>query len=133
MTVTRFGVSLEEDLLNDLDHIVTEQRFPNRSRALRYLINQYKVDKGLEEEAQVTGAIVLVYDHRIARLHAEIAGLMHEYNCMVLSSQHIHIDAQNCIETIAVRGSYQKVEKLGNKLQAIKGIRHGKLVVSIIE
>ena len=133
MTVTRFGVSLEEDLLNDLDHIVTEQRFPNRSRALRYLINQYKVDTGVEENTQVTGAIVLVYDHRISRLHTEIAGLMHEYNCMVLSSQHIHIDAQNCIETIAVRGSYQKIDKLGNKLLAIKGIRHGKLVVSIIE
>lgn len=133
MAVIRFGVSLEEDLLKDLDKIVTKQRFPNRSRAIRYLINQYKVDAGLDDKTLVTGAIVLVYDHRISRLHSEIAGLIHEYNCMALSSQHIHIDEKNCVETIAVSGTFEKVNKLGNKLTAIKGIRHGKLVVSIIE
>lgn len=133
MSVIRFGVSLEEDLLKDLDYLVKEQRFPNRSRALRYLINQYKADKGIEDNHEVTGAIVLVYDHRIARLHSEIAGLKHEYNCMVLSSQHIHLDEKNCIETIAVRGSANKITKLSNKLLAIKDIRHGNMVVSTIE
>jgi CopG family nickel-responsive transcriptional regulator len=52
---------------------------------------------------------------------------------MVLSSQHIHLDEKNCIETVAVRGTFEKVNKLSNKLMAIKGIRHGNLVVSAIE
>lgn len=133
MTVKRFGVSLEEDLLLELDKIVQDERFPNRSRALRYLIQQHKSEKGIEENQKVTGAIVLVYDHRIARLHSEIAAMQHEYNCMVLSSQHIHLDEKNCIETIAVRGTAKNVIKLSNKLLAIKGIRHGNLVVSTIE
>jgi len=133
MTVKRFGVSMEEDLLNDLDQLVKVQRFPNRSRALRYLIQHHKSNKGIEDNEKVTGAIVLVYDHRIARLHSEIASLQHEYNCMVLSSQHIHLDEKNCIETIAVRGTAKSVIKLSNKLLAIKGIRHGNLVVSTIE
>jgi CopG family nickel-responsive transcriptional regulator len=133
MTVKRFGVSLEEDLLVRLDQIVIEQRFPNRSRALRFLIQNYKSEKGIADNEQVTGAVVLVYDHRVARLHSEVAALKHEYNCMVLSSQHIHLDEKNCIETIAVRGTAQKVIKLSNKLLAIKGIRHGNLVVSTIE
>jgi CopG family transcriptional regulator, nickel-responsive regulator len=133
MTVKRFGVSLEEELLDDLDQIVKDRRFPNRSRALRYLIQQHKSNKGIEDNQPVTGAIVLVYDHQIARLHSEIAALQHEYNCMVLSSQHIHLDEKNCIETIAVRGSAKNVIKLSNKLLAIKGIRHGNLVVSTIE
>lgn len=133
MSVKRFGVSLEEDLLTALDNIVHEQKFPNRSRALRYLIHQYKADIGLEDNKPVTGAIVLVYDHRIPRLHSEIAALKHEYNCMVLSSQHIHIDAKNCIETIAVKGTAQKVVKLSKKLLALKDIQHGNLVVSAIE
>jgi CopG family nickel-responsive transcriptional regulator len=81
----------------------------------------------------VTGAIVLVYDHRITRLHSEIASLQHEYNCMVLSSQHIHLDDKNCIETIAVHGTASNVIKLSNKLLAIKGIRNGNLMVSAIE
>lgn len=133
MTVKRFGVSLEEDLLIGLDQIVKEQRFPNRSRALRYLIQSYKSDKGISDNESVTGAVVLVYDHRVARLHSEVAALKHEYSCMVLSSQHIHLDEKNCIETIAVRGTAQKVIKLSNKLLAIKGIRHGNLVVSAME
>ncbi|MFB6341043.1 nickel-responsive transcriptional regulator NikR [Saccharicrinis sp. FJH62] len=133
MTVTRFGVSLEEDLLNDLDHIVTEQRFPNRSRALRYLISKYKSEKNIEDNKLVTGAVVLIYDHRIARLHSEIASLKHEYNCLVLSSQHIHLDEKNCIETVAVKGPAQKIIKISNKLLAIKGIQHGDFVISSIE
>ncbi len=133
MAVKRFGVSLEEDLLAELDRIVKEERFPNRSQALRYLINQHKTDKGIEDNEKVTGAIVLVYDHRVLRLHSETAAMKHEYNCMVLSSQHIHLDEKNCIETIAVRGTANKVIKLSNKLLAIKGIRHGNIVISTIE
>ena len=133
MTVKRFGVSLEEDLLEELDQIVKNERFPNRSRALRFLIQQHKSDKGIEENSKVTGAIVMVYDHRIARLHSEIASMQHEYNCMVLSSQHIHLDEKNCIETIAVRGTAKNVIKRSNKLLAIKGVRHGDLVVSSME
>jgi len=130
MAVIRFGVSLEENLLDKLDKIVEEERFPNRSRTLRHLINRYKSDKGIEDNEQVAGSIVLIYDHQIQRLHTEIASLQHEYSCMVLSSQHIHLDEKNCIETIAVKGTANKVIKLSNKLLAIKGIRHGNLVIS---
>jgi CopG family nickel-responsive transcriptional regulator len=133
MTLKRFGVSLEQELLNDLDKIVENQRFPNRSRAIRFLVNEHKTQDSVNQNQVVTGAIVLVYDHRISRLHSEVVKLQHEYNCMVLSSQHIHLDGKNCIETIAVRGTFEKVNKLSNKLLAIKGIRHGNLVVSSIE
>lgn len=133
MAVIRFGVSLEENLLNKLDNIVKEERFPNRSRTIRHLIKKYKSDKGIDENELVAGAIVIVYDHRIIRLHSEVAQLQHEYSCMVLSSQHIHLDDKNCIETIAVKGIANKVIKLSNKLLAIKGIRHGNLVISTIE
>lgn len=133
MAVKRFGVSLEEELLFDLDKIVENQRFPNRSRAIRFLINEHKATQNLNDNQQVSGAIVLIYDHRIKRIYSEIVALQHEYNCMSLSSQHIHIDDKNCIETIAVKGSAKNVIKLSNKLQAIKGIRHGNLVISAIE
>ena len=133
MSVIRFGVSLEENLLNDLDKIVTDQRFPNRSRAIRFLINKYKSERDIEDNKLVTGAIILIYDHRIARLHSEIARLKHEYNCLVLSSQHIHLDTKNCIETIAVKGTAKKIIKISNKLLAIKGIQHGDFVISSVD
>lgn len=133
MAVKRFGVSLEEDLLKDLDKIVENQRFPNRSRAIRHLITEHKAAQDLDDNEQVSGAVVLVYDHRISRLHSEITALQHEYSCMALSSQHIHLDDKNCIETVAVKGSAKNVIKLSNKLLAIKGIRHGNMVISVIE
>lgn len=133
MAVKRFGVSLEEELLTDLDKIVDNQRFPNRSRAIRHLINEHKSTHNINENQKVTGAIVLVYDHRISRLHSEIAALQHEYSCMSLSSQHIHIDDKNCIETVAVKGTAKNVIKLGNKLCAVKGIKNGDFVISAIE
>jgi len=133
MSLKRFGVSLEEELLTDLDKIVENRRFPNRSRAIRHLINEHKAVESIDQNQEVTGAVVLVYDHQITRLHSAIASLQHEYHCLVLSSQHIHLDDHNCIETIALRGIAQKVIKLSDKLLAIKGVRHGKLVVSSIE
>ena len=133
MTVKRFGVSLEEDILSDLDQIVKDKRFPNRSRALRFLIKQHVSEQNVDDNQKVTGAVVLVYNHQISRLHNEIASLQHEYNCLVLSSQHIHLDDKNCIETIAVCGIAGKVIKLSNKLLAIKGIRHGNMIISSVD
>jgi len=133
MTVKRFGVSLEEELLNDLDKIVENQHFPNRSRAIRHLITEHKSAQVIGDNEQVSGAVVLVYDHRKLRLHSEIASLQHEYSCMALSSQHIHLDNKNCIETIAVKGTAKNVTKLSNKLLAIKGIRHGNMVITVID
>lgn len=133
MTVKRFGVSLEEELLNNLDDIVKNKRFPNRSQAIRHLINNYKAEQNIDDHEKVSGAIVLLYDHRISRLHGEIANLQHEYSCMALSSQHIHLDDKNCIETIAVKGTAKNVIKLANKLLAIKGIRNGNMSIYTIE
>lgn len=133
MALKRFGVSLDEGLLVQLDRIVLEQRLPNRSRAIGYLVKNYQVANQTSDEQLVSGAIVLVYDHRIARLHSQVAKLTHEYHCMVLSSQHLHIDEQNCIETITVKSTFQRVKKLADKLIAIKGVRHGNFVVTTIE
>ena len=63
MKVKRFGVSLEEDLLNKLDQYVIENHFPNRSQAIRLLIQKTEVEKKWKDNDIVAGAIVLVYDH----------------------------------------------------------------------
>lgn len=130
MAVKRFGVSLEENLLNDLDEIVKTKRFPNRSQAIRFLINKNKVEDKWEMDDVVAGAIVLVYDHHNTDIVSSVTSLQHEYNCLVLALQHVHIDKHNCLETIAVQGKAHKIAKLANKLIAIKGIKHGNLVMT---
>jgi CopG family nickel-responsive transcriptional regulator len=130
MSVKRFGVSLEENLLNDLDNLVTKHHFPNRSQAIRFLINQYKVEDRWKEDADVAGALVLIYDHHKRDIQKHMTGIQHDYNCLILSSQHIHLDHNNCLETIALKGKAGKLLKLAYKLKAIKGIKHGDLVMS---
>ena len=130
MAVKRFGVSLEESLLKNLDNFVVKHRFPNRSQAIRFLINQHVVEEKWKEDENVAGALVLIYDHHKRDLQKQMTSLQHDYHCLILSSQHVHLDHHNCLETIALKGKAGKLLKLTDKLKAIKGIKHGDLVMS---
>lgn len=130
MSVKRFGVSLESVMLDKLDKYVQDKRFPNRSRAISYLIESRIVEDKWNGNENVAGAIVIVYDHKKQDMAGSTTSLQHEYHCLVLSVQHIHLDHQYCLETIAVKGQAQKLIKLADKLIALKGVKHGKLVMS---
>ena len=130
MSVKRFGVSLEEEMLDSLDNLVRNQRFPNRSQAIRFLITKNQVEDQWKEDVEVAGALVLMYDHHKRDLQKQMTSIQHEYHCLILSSQHIHLDHDMCLETITVKGKAGKLLKLADKLKAIKGIKHGELVMS---
>jgi CopG family nickel-responsive transcriptional regulator len=59
-----------------------------------------------------------------------MTSLQHDYHCLILSSQHVHLDHHNCLETITLKGKAGKLIKLADKLKAIKGMKHGDLVMS---
>ncbi len=130
MHVKRFGVSLENTILEKLDQFVTRRRFPNRSQAIRYLIEQATISDKWNEDEDVAGSIVLVYNHKKRELSSQTTSLQHEYHCLVLSVQHVHLNDDFCLETIAVKGKAGKLRKLADKLIAIKGIKHGELVMA---
>jgi CopG family transcriptional regulator, nickel-responsive regulator len=130
MAVVRFGVSLEQELLNALDKYVVENQFANRSQAVRQLINNNLVEKKWETNAVVAGAISLVYDHHKRELLSTLADIQHDYHDLILATQHFHLDHDNCLEIIAVIGESAKLSVLANKLIAVKGIQHGKLTMS---
>lgn len=128
--VKRFGVSLEEDLLKDLDGFVKTHEFPNRSQAVRFLIRNNVVDQKWQHDKEVAGCIVLVYDHHKRGLMNKSVSLQHTYEDLVLSAQHVHLDHHNCLEMIALKGKARKLKELADKLIALKGIKHGQLVMS---
>jgi CopG family nickel-responsive transcriptional regulator len=130
MTVKRFGVSLEEELLESLDRMVAGHHFPNRSQAIRYLIKKSEIEDEWKENMEVAGALVLIYDHHKRDIQKQLTSLQHDYHHLILSSQHIHLDHDMCLETITVKGKAGKLLKLAYKLKAIKGIQHGELVMS---
>ena len=133
MDLKRFGVSLEENLLDSLDQFVSERHFPNRSQAIRYLISNNIVRQKWENNKIVAGAIVLVYDHHKRDLLTKSTDVQHHYHDLILSVQHVHLDHDNCLETITVKGKAQDLRDLADRLIAIKGIKHGELVMSATE
>ena len=133
MSVKRFGVSLEEGLLSELDKIVEEQSFANRSQAIRHMIRKNMVEKQWSTNKLVAGAIMLVYDHHKRDLQKRSTDLQHDYHDLILSVQHVHLDHHNCIETIIIKGKAEELTRLADALIAIKGIKYGKLVMSSVE
>jgi len=130
MQVKRFGVSLEEELLIELDRLVEKHHFPNRSQAIRFLIKKYSVEDDWEGNQLVAGAIVLVYDHHKRDLQTKSTYIQHDFHHLILSVQHVHLDHHNCLETIAVKGKAIELKNLANQLIAIKGVKHGELVMT---
>lgn len=130
MTLKRFGVSLEDNLLRDLDQLVSAENLPNRSRAIGYLVKKNIVEQKWQSDEVVAGAVVVIYDHSKLEMHKEVNAIQHNYNCLILSGQHIHLDDHNCLEVIAVRGRAGKLIKLASKFKALKGIKNVELVMS---
>lgn len=130
MSVIRFGVSLEEHLMDALDEYVRENSFPNRSRAVRNLIEKNIVEKKWKCNNEVAGAIVLLYDHHKRDITNKTNSVQHDYHEYVLSSQHVHLDHDMCLETIVVKGKAKQLTDLADKLITIKGVQHGKLVMT---
>ncbi len=128
--IKRFGVSLEEDLFNELDAIVRKHRFPNRSQAVRFLIRKNITEEAYEENKEVSGAVVIIYDHHKRELVNKSLDIQHEFVSIILASQHVHLSHHNCLEIIALKGKASSLQALADKLIALKGVKHGKLVVT---
>ena len=133
MHIKRFGVSLEEDILNALDEMVKKHKFPNRSQAIRNLIKDTLISDKIDKNKIVAGAIVIVYDHHKRELNSNLMHVQHDYHELILSTQHVHVAHALCMETIAVKGKAQSLQDLAHKIIGTKGIKHGKLVITDIE
>jgi CopG family nickel-responsive transcriptional regulator len=132
--LSRFGVSLEEELLAAFDHSIGGLGYQNRSEAIRDLIRDHLIQKKVSQGAvDVIGIVSLVYDHRVHRLSDLLADMQHKADVTVNASLHIHLDAHNCLEVIVIRGRGDKVHEVAGKLIATKGVQNGKLVTTTVE
>lgn len=130
MGVVRFSVSLEKELLSELDRFVKDNNFTNRSQGLRHLIEKNIVEKKWQCNNVVAGAVVMTYGHHKRDILEKTNDIQHDYFDVILSSQHFHLSHNTCLEIIAVRGEAHRLTELSDKLIAVKGIRHGKLIMS---
>lgn len=126
----RFGVSLPKDLIEKFDKLIREKNYSNRSEAFRDLIRQELIKKEWNEAGEVAGAITLIYDHHKRELINKLTDIQHDHQKVIISTQHIHLDHDNCLEMIAVKGNPRQAQKLADTLKAVKGVKHGTLNMS---
>ena len=126
----RFGVSLEKELLDKFDHLIREKNYTNRSEALRDLIRQELVKKQWQKGKEIAGAISIIYDHHKREIMNKVTDIQHDFQKLIISTQHIHLDHSNCLEIIAVRGNPKEAQKLTDNLKSIKGVKHATLSMS---
>jgi len=126
--LTRFGVSIDKDLLKKFDLLIHKQKYQTRSKAIEDLIIE-AVDNANTTSRDKTlsiGYIDMLYDHHKRQLLNKITEIQHDFHDIILSSQHVHIDHNTCLEIIVVKGAKSKIENLGHMLKTTKGIKHSK-------
>ncbi len=127
----RFGISMNEGLLEKFDNIIARKGYSNRSEAIRDLIRDELVEKGWEsEDEDVAGTITLVYDHHIKGLAHVLLELQHDFHELILTSTHVHLDHHNCLEVLIIKGKASEAKMVAEKLISVKGVKHGKLTIT---
>ena len=128
--IVRFGVSLEKELLEKFDILIKKKKFPNRSEAIRDLIRENLVKREWVEGKEVAGSITLVFNHHKRELMNTLTDIQHDFYRLIISSQHVHLDHDNCLEIIVVRGKPIEARELADKLRATKGVKYGALSIA---
>ena len=129
----RFGVSIEEELLSKFDKYMIDKNYKNRSEALRDLIRKELVDEEwTRSDEEVVGAVVLVYDHHRRDVVDKLLDIQHDFSSSIISSQHIHLDHNNCFEIIVVKDKLSLINDLASKLKSLKGVKHASLTRSTL-
>jgi CopG family nickel-responsive transcriptional regulator len=129
--LSRIGVAIDEELLAKFDRLIAERGYTNRSEAFRDLIRDELVEKTWESpESQVVGTVTLVYDHHVRLLDEKLTDIQHEYHHSILSTLHVHLDHDNCLEVLVVKGRARDVTKVADVIISTKGVKHGRLTIT---
>ena len=128
----RFGVSIENHLLEQFDRLIHSRNYSNRSEAIRDLIrNEIVQEEWKDSESDSIGTVTIIYDHHVGDLTHILTSIQHEFSGHIISTMHVHLDHDNCLEVLAVKGKKKVVKKIADSLISIKGVKHGKLVTTI--
>jgi CopG family transcriptional regulator, nickel-responsive regulator len=129
--LSRIGVAIDSDLLKKFDGLIAKRGYTNRSEAFRDLIRDELVHKAWEQpDSHVVGTVTLVYDHHVRLLNEKLTELQHEFHEHILSTLHVHLDHNHCLEVLVMRGKASVVSRIADTLISTKGVKHGRLTIT---
>ena len=128
--VTRFGVSLDDELLKKFDALIKKIGYSSRSEAIRDLIRNRLVEEEWKEESTVTiGILGLTFDHEARELTEKLTKIQHQNIHTIVSSTHIHLDHHNCLEVIILKGKSGLIKRIADELISTRSVKHGELLM----
>jgi len=131
--LVRFGVSIGSGLLEKFDILISEQGYTNRSEAIRDLIRDKLVAAEWDRKTDTgisIGAITILFDHHTREIGDRLTDIAHKHHDLIISSMHVHLTHTSCLEVILVKGPGSEIRSLSDKLISIRGVKHGKLIVT---
>jgi len=127
----RFGVSMNQELIEQFDKIIAEQGYSNRSEAIRDLVRKSLIaPKRLQLNEVVAGTIAIVYDHHFTGLPGSLMELQHNFHHEIVSTMHVHLNHDQCLEVLVVRGVFRNLKQLCQQIQVQKGVFYAELSVT---
>ena len=127
--VERIGISLDEKLLKRFDKLIQQRGYSNRSEAVRDLIREKLIEEEWDAPAGETVAtVLLVYEHDTMELTQRMMKLEHSEFHRIVATMHVHMDHENCLEILVLRGPARQIKKLGERLISMRGVKHGRFV-----
>jgi CopG family nickel-responsive transcriptional regulator len=128
--LTRTGVSIEEDLLAQFDRVIARRGYRNRSEAIRDLIRESLVSEAIDKNKQVVATLSMIYDHHRPNLSDKLNEIQHHSHGNVMAATHVHLDEDNCLEVVIMKGRSGEVKHLADHMLAMRGVKHGRLVLT---
>lgn len=131
--LARFGISIPRELLKAFDEYIEKKHYANRSEAIRDLIRQKLVEEEWREsKEEVAGVITYLYDHHKRELTDKLLDIQHEYYDKIITTQHLHVDHERCLEIVLVKGKANEIKELADRIQALKGVLHLNLTLTTL-
>jgi CopG family nickel-responsive transcriptional regulator len=126
----RTGVSIEAELLEKFDAVIARRGYGNRSEALRDLIREMLVSEEIMANRPVVATLSMIYDHHRPDLSNKLTEAQHHHHRNVLAATHVHLDENNCFEVVIMKGPAGEVQHMADHMLSLKGVKHGKLVMT---
>jgi CopG family nickel-responsive transcriptional regulator len=132
--LSRIGIALDSELLKRFDGSIQRRGYTNRSEAFRDLIRDRLVtEQTAEPDATVVGTVTLIFDHHAHGVTEKLTEAQHAHHELVVSTSHAHLDLDSCLEVLIVHGKSAQVAQFADLLIGLKGVQHGRLVMSVPE
>jgi CopG family nickel-responsive transcriptional regulator len=129
--ISRFGVSIDSQLIKKFDSLIGRKGYATRSEAIRDMIRDTLVEQEWESgKRETVGTITLVYNHHTRELEHALTDMQHRSFHQIISALHVHLDAHNCLEVLVVKGSSREIKNIADRLIGTRGVKHGKLTMT---